>query len=105
MVDILEEEILGVRELSQYLQITEKEVYNHLEQIERGLKASGKKLQVEPARCLSCGFVFEDRTRKKSTRKMSGLSEDKDRSASFYDCGRLMTMLPELSPAKDMLWS
>ncbi len=69
MVDILEEEILGVRELSQYLQITEKEVYNHLEQIERGLKASGKKLQVEPARCLSCGFVFEDRTRKKAPGK------------------------------------
>ncbi|WP_028581263.1 hypothetical protein [Desulfobulbus japonicus] len=69
LLTLLEEDVLGVRELSQHLQITEKEVYSHLEHIERGVKASGKRLRVEPARCLYCDFVFEDRTRKKTPGK------------------------------------
>ncbi|UQA55105.1 transcriptional regulator [Polyangium aurulentum] len=39
----------------------EKEVLAHLEHIERSLSARGEKLQVVPAACLGCGYVFEDR--------------------------------------------
>ncbi len=53
----------GVRELSQELHQSEKELYAHLEHIERTLKSGGKRLVIEPAVCLSCGFLFEHRTR------------------------------------------
>jgi len=39
----------------------EKEVLAHLEHIERSLTARGEKLEVVPAACLGCGYVFEDR--------------------------------------------
>jgi len=63
IIDLLTAESLGVRELSQELHQSEKEIYAHFEHIERSLRAEGKRLVIEPPACLSCGFVFEDRTR------------------------------------------
>ena len=51
------------RDLSQLVRIREKEVASHLEHLEKSLKHSGKELVIEPAECLTCGFVFRDRTR------------------------------------------
>ncbi|HEB50373.1 MAG TPA: transcriptional regulator [Desulfobulbus sp.] len=53
----------GARELSRALHIPEREVYGHLEHIARSLKTRGLRLEVEPARCLDCGFVFRKRTK------------------------------------------
>jgi predicted Zn-ribbon and HTH transcriptional regulator len=53
----------GVRELSQELHQSEKEIYDHLRHIARSLQPGGKQLVIEPSICLSCGFVFTDRTR------------------------------------------
>lgn len=53
----------GVRELSQELHVSEREIYAHLAHIERSLKAEGRRLSIEPAVCLSCGFVFTERRR------------------------------------------
>jgi hypothetical protein len=63
LIELLSAGTCGVRELSQELHQSEKEIYDHLEHIERSLKASGKRLVIEPSACLSCGFVFEHRTR------------------------------------------
>lgn len=63
MIRLLTAEPLGVRELSQELHQSEKEIYAHLEHISRSLKAEGKRLIIEPPVCLSCGFIFERRTR------------------------------------------
>ena len=57
----IEGEPMGVRELSQDLQIQEKEIYLHLEHIAKTARAAGKKLSVIPASCLDCGFLFRDR--------------------------------------------
>jgi len=40
--------------------IPEKEVYAHLEHVQRSLK---KDLAITPARCKKCGFVFRKRDR------------------------------------------
>jgi len=63
IIDLLTAEPLGVRELSQELHQSEKEIYAHLEHIGRSLKAEGRRLVIEPPVCLSCGFIFERRTR------------------------------------------
>jgi transcriptional regulator len=49
--------------LSQTLKIREKEVYDHLSHIRRSLVAQQKRLRIEPAQCLECGYVFQDRSR------------------------------------------
>lgn len=58
---LLEKETLDLRGISQTLRISEKEVLGHLEHIARSVHP--RKLVVEPAACLSCGFVFKKRER------------------------------------------
>lgn len=62
-MDLLREEELNARELSQALSIMEKEVYFHLEHIERSLARQGLQLVISPYTCLSCGFKFSERKR------------------------------------------
>lgn len=52
-----------LRELSVLVGISERDLPQHLEHLARSLKAEGHQLVIEPAECLSCGFVFEDRQR------------------------------------------
>jgi len=63
IIDLLSTEKLTVRELSQTLHLAEKEIMGHLEHIGLTLQSQGRKLQTTPYRCLSCGFVFGERTR------------------------------------------
>jgi len=55
--------MMDARQLSREVSIREKEVYDHLAHIARSLAVKGKKLGMEPARCLACGYVFKDRQR------------------------------------------
>ena len=63
MIRLLEENQCTARDLSQSLGITEKQVYDHLAHVGRSVKSENKKLRMTPARCLGCGFVFENRSR------------------------------------------
>jgi transcriptional regulator len=57
------EEGFTARELSARVGISEKDVAGHLEHLEKSLRAGGAALEVLPAECLACGFVFRDRKR------------------------------------------
>lgn len=46
------------KELSGCAGISEKDVYRHLEHIEKSLKKDGYRLFIEPASCCKCGFTF-----------------------------------------------
>lgn len=63
IIALLSKKEMGARELSQTMGIREKEVYEHLSHIARSAAAQGKKLIIQPFRCLGCGYVFEDRKR------------------------------------------
>jgi transcriptional regulator len=58
-----DEELRTAKDLSAAVGIREKDVAEHLEHLERSLRPEGLRLQVEPAECLACGFVFRERTR------------------------------------------
>lgn len=62
LTELLRQHELTVREISQSLRISEKEVYHHLGHVERSL-GRGERLISRPARCLDCGFVFRKRTK------------------------------------------
>lgn len=63
MIDLLSEQQLTARELSQALGIMEKEVYGHLLHIERTASRQGMRLVVDPYTCLTCGYSFDNRKR------------------------------------------
>jgi predicted Zn-ribbon and HTH transcriptional regulator len=63
IIDLLSSEEMTVRDISQAVRISEKEAMDHLSHIELSVKRLGKKLEIIPYRCLSCGFVFDNRSR------------------------------------------
>jgi transcriptional regulator len=63
IIDLLREQEFNAREISQALSIMEKEVYDHLEHIDRTIGRQGMKVVVQPYACLSCGYTFESRRR------------------------------------------
>ena len=60
---LLIEREMSARELSQTIGIREKEVYEHLPHIARTVAVQKKKLIIQPAQCLACGYVFTERKR------------------------------------------
>jgi hypothetical protein len=62
---ILGDQTLSAKDISGEVHISEKDVYDHLEHIERSTHATGHHLTVIPAECLKCGFVFKKRERLK----------------------------------------
>ena len=63
VIDLLREQSLSAKEISGLVHISEKEVYSHLEHIRLSLHAGGDVLEVTPAACRGCGFVFTKRER------------------------------------------
>ena len=63
IIDLLTEREMNAIEISQDLGIREKDVYEHLPHISRSVAAQGKMLVILPSKCLSCGYVFEERKR------------------------------------------
>ena len=60
---LLDEGSVSAQDISIAVHLPEKEVYSHLEHIRRSLHATGAVLEVTPAECRSCGFVFTKRDR------------------------------------------
>ena len=63
IIALLTSKEMDARELSQTTGVREKEVYEHLPHIARSVAAQKKRLIIQPARCLTCGDVFQNRTR------------------------------------------
>lgn len=61
---VLSEGPATAKDLSAEAHISEKDVAEHLEHIEKSLRhEEGLELKVDPARCLACEFEFKDRKR------------------------------------------
>jgi len=60
---LLKDKEMSAREISQAIGIREREVYEHLSHVALSASAQKRKLAVLPFRCMSCGYVFEERKR------------------------------------------
>jgi transcriptional regulator len=60
---LLEEGTFSAKDISTTVGLAEKEVYGHLEHIRRSIQTAGGLLEVTPAECRTCGFVFAKRDR------------------------------------------
>lgn len=83
IIELLSSDDLTIRDLSQALGIPEKEVVGHLSHIERTLRNLGKKLTETPYQCLSCGFVFDKRTRFSKPGRCPNCRNSHIKTASF----------------------
>jgi hypothetical protein len=63
IVSLLEGNTLSAKEISVDIGVSEKEVYEHLEHIQRTVNKREHNLIVTPAVCKKCGFVFRKRER------------------------------------------
>jgi predicted Zn-ribbon and HTH transcriptional regulator len=63
MIELLSEAEYSALNLSQLLGIPEKEVFDHISHIRHSVVSRNKRLILNPARCIECGYVFKDRSR------------------------------------------
>jgi len=63
IMSLLDSRILSARDISIDVGISEKEVYEHLEHIQRSINKRERNFIVTPAVCKKCGFVFRKRDR------------------------------------------
>ena len=87
IISLLGEKEMDARELSREVGIREKEVYDHLTHIARSLAAKGIKLNILPAQCLSCGYVFSDRRRFTRPGRCPRCKKTHLQSPSYYISG------------------
>ncbi|KJR42716.1 ribbon transcriptional regulator [Candidatus Magnetoovum chiemensis] len=66
-----QQDYLTAKDISGFVRISEKEVYDHLEHISHSLdkKTKGQGLTIKPAECSICGFVFKKREKLKKPGK------------------------------------
>ncbi len=62
MAALLERGDFSLKDLSRELGVREKELLDHLEHVARSAKVKNS-LEIYPAMCLKCGFVFKKRKR------------------------------------------
>ncbi len=69
MRDVIREALAGrplsAHDISQRAGVSEKDVAEHLEHLQRSVRAKGGRLVIKPAECLGCGYVFRDRAKLK----------------------------------------
>lgn len=65
IISVLEGQTLSAKDISADVMVSEKEVYEHLEHIQKTLNKRERNLIITPAECKKCGFVFRKRDRLK----------------------------------------
>jgi predicted Zn-ribbon and HTH transcriptional regulator len=65
MIALLQHNPLTAREISEQVGVAEREVYAHLAHIRQSLHREAISLNVLPAECRGCGFMFTKRDRLK----------------------------------------
>jgi predicted Zn-ribbon and HTH transcriptional regulator len=69
ILSLLNDQTLSAKELSGLVSVSERDVYTHLEHIQKTLNKKEMKLLVTPAQCRKCGFEFRKREKLKKPGK------------------------------------
>jgi predicted Zn-ribbon and HTH transcriptional regulator len=69
IISLLTGQTVSAKEISGQVRVPEKEVYSHLEHIQKTLSKKEGLFRVTPAECRKCGFVFQKRKKLKKPGK------------------------------------
>lgn len=83
IISLLKENTLSSKEISADASASEKEVYAHLEHIQKTINKKEHKLIVTPAECIKCDFVFRKRERLKKPGKCPACHSEKIQEPLF----------------------
>ena len=84
IINHLESGPMTVREISQSVGIMEKDVFHHLEFIDKTVRTQKKRIHMEPYCCLNCGFEFKNRKRFKKPGKCPSCRNGRIAPAVFW---------------------
>lgn len=84
IINHLENGPMTVRDISQSVGIMEKDVFHHLEFIDKTVRTQKKRIQMEPYYCLNCGFEFKNRKRFKKPGKCPSCRDGRIAPAVFW---------------------
>lgn len=63
IISLLEGNTLSAKDISTDIRVSEKDVYGHLEHIQRTMNKTKYNFLIMPSECKKCGFVFRKRDR------------------------------------------
>lgn len=69
IMDLIEGRLLTAKDISGSVGISVKEVYDHLDHIQKTLNMKSQRFSITPAECKKCGFIFKKRERLKKPGK------------------------------------
>jgi predicted Zn-ribbon and HTH transcriptional regulator len=69
IISVIEGKTLSVRDISADVRVSEKEIYEHLEHIQKTINKSEQNFIIIPAECKQCGFIFRKRDKLKKPGK------------------------------------
>lgn len=69
IVILLENRTLSAKDISMEIRISEREIYSHLEHIQKTFTKRDQRFTIIPSSCKKCGFVFKKRDRLKKPGK------------------------------------
>lgn len=78
ILDLLSGRVMTIAEISRTLGMAERDLYEHLDNLVRF-----KSLEILPARCLQCGFVFSKREKVKKPGKCPKCKSTRIKPPSF----------------------
>ncbi|MFO7883823.1 MAG: ArsR family transcriptional regulator [Desulfobacteraceae bacterium] len=84
IINCLESSPMTVRDISQSVGISEKDVFHHLEFIEKTVRTQKKRLLIEPYHCQDCGFQFKKRKKYKKPGKCPMCRDGRIVPANFW---------------------
>ncbi len=84
IVDLIEVRSLSAKEISGYVRISEKEVFDHLAHIKKTIRKQNRKVTITPSRCKQCGFEFKKRERLKKPGKCPICKNETIEETSFF---------------------
>ena len=63
IIELLRQEAMTARDISQTVGVSEKDVYRHLVHVQQSVTGQGRELVVIPCTCRACGYIFKARRR------------------------------------------
>ncbi|MGD8701191.1 MAG: ArsR family transcriptional regulator [Desulfosarcina sp.] len=63
IIELLRQEAMTARDISQAVGVSEKDVYRHLVHVQQSVAGQGRELVVIPCTCRACGYIFKARRR------------------------------------------
>src|SRR4030042_3979058 len=69
IISVIEGRTLSARDISTDVRVSEKEIYEHLEHIQKTINKSYHNFIVTPSKCKKCGFEFRKRDKLKKPGK------------------------------------